>query len=749
MFDIQQWLPSWLGGDVRNGVELLRHLDACLGLDAVKAAAGAALSQGQSLAFELSAVPHGHFEAFIERLLGNAPEGLEACVAVHQRPAALEGTQAGWLGLTHGRPAREVRSYVFLRLARGAVSPPLVELLEAAGHVGRVASRQLAMDEVRALLQPWCLAVADSVSDNKRGSGVREASSMASLTLDAQRGACHPLQTLNIEPATDLESWSFARVTVAPRDVVERHVRKAHLQAQSGLPFLAPRDGVFPRAKELESAWLMGETVACHQVSVLLRGPALSVRDGVRMPAEQYRRHGFSCRVTQPAATQQLLEALPWLRDGARQARRMAAQSALLPLSALVPLLPALQRAKTRCAAAGQAGGLWLRDRFGAPCLLDARQSEGNYNTLILGLAGSGCTFLGNAVLGAHLAAGGRAWALRWGSSKIFDGEHGVEDIRLEPENVFSVNPLGGMPDIDAFFDALPVLKAWLHALADLEGEGATDRERAVFEHLVEPVLHSAWRDAGPELGLVRVLAELESHHLDGEMLASRIRKGLHGLAPAWFEGRSALDESARYLSFDTSGFEKLPQEMTLSRTMMALYSIALRRMPRAPAMMLLVDEADVLGSRGAARLLEVVLRRARWSGSQVVLTDHPFSADSRHQHSHHRAMDENCAHKLLLHSKTEYAHGWLERARGQDANALLRQVRTTWQRSSFVWLQEFRGQAEWLELELPPASCTVLGPRGPEYFVYRDARRQGLTSAQALELALQPPKKSASGPAG
>ncbi len=429
-----------------------------------------------------------------------------------------------------------------------------------------------------------------------------------------------------------------------------------------------------------------------------------------------------------------LAAALPWLTPSQRlwrlPAMRHPVPMSLARAAALMPFDAGLSLPERREDAPSARGALQVRNARGESVLLDARGPGRSSHVLIQGAAGAGNTYFAHAMLASHLAAGGHAWAVRWAREPLFDALHGLLEHPLDEGAPLSLNPLGGYQSLDALQDDMGLLLGWLLALAGLELrplENGCGDEAA--RHL-EEALHRAWQRQGERLDVEAVQHALDaSGHDTAHALAERLRTRLAGLDARWLAGRSPLLDERGSCAFDAQALSGSVWGELLCTTLLVLHARVAFEHDRRTSKMLVLDELALIGSTGATRLLEELLRRARPYGVQWVCVTGTFSAEPARQRPHERVLDAHSAFKLLLSGRLEDQRGWARRVASEaHEELLLRQVRThAGRRARALWVDEERGGVELLTLELAPLAHPVFGHDREVLLAWKKARREGL----------------------
>jgi hypothetical protein len=635
-------------------------------------------------------------ERFVADLLARLPSSSEIAVVTHSRPEIAtqqpkpesdEGTARlhTLLRPVPGQNTREVRSYLLVRSLHREEHPNWLNSVCESAHGSAVCVRALSGPAAARVLLDW----AGAHADESRTEG------WSSIAAEPQMHARHPMGSWQFDAPLGVETWECVTLRAGVQGCAAAHVRTTALVK-----------GLVPAARK-----------TLHEI------------------AKQYANHGLMPLRELQGKPQDVYPCLPWLHKLDRSTdRALKRKGCLLSSTEASRLLPLPAGASSLTLGEPRATSLRTLNNRGAVTHLGTWPT-GYHNMMLLGTPGAGLTYLGNAILAAHLAGGGQAWAVRGQESQVFDEVAGAHKVTLVPGQPISLNPLYGLQSESDYYDARAALLAWVMALA--EGNGADVPVTASDDgwHALSRALDTAWERVRGELRLSVILAELDHDCEAGRHLARTIRTKLEGLLPEWFKGPSAIDASAAYVSVDITGFSRTQHEHIIAATVLTLHTLETARLSRHRPKMLLVDEVGLLGDGAAYDLVQLALRRFRPLNGTAIFCSPPFSAKPDEQTSMQRVLTEYCANKVLMQGA--HMGGWFEWGKnifGRAGDL----VRSSMSSSRFLWVQEQQRMATLLELELSPEAQVTFAPSHWQLKNYRSARAEGLTIPQSLARGTQ-----------
>ncbi len=714
-----------------------------------------------ALAFELGrttrlAPPKGLVRALSMRL----PAGTEFTVATQRLRAELSfksATPSQWLTPEHLFAApqglREVRTFLFLRVPGAVDAAQVSREVEHLVRVCDLAVSALPLAQALAVLQRWSSAA--SVNDGDSSAIKYSSDSTPNVSHSCVHATPHPAYPTSAAEhplqrgkfLTPQERLALAQVETLECthfQLVDADGRKPPLSQMLKAPLFASKHVKQQRAKDRQSFerdWALGEPFASVRTSTIIRGAASAVEEATALYASNLRAGGFA---SMPASAS-LSGALPWLSPVVPE-RRVARTLRMLPrgMAHADLWLPLPHGAESGLYESKASENLRVRDTQEQPVCLDLKAFRGGSNVLLMGCAGSGRTTLANALMAAHLDAGGWGWNLGCQDNSVFADAHDTAEIHLTLDAPMSINPLWGLSTPETFYREEDVLCAWLLALSgkdDLPREEFSDTERIRLTTALESALSRAWQAHGPRLGLGAVLSALEHCEvgdvLAGLQYATDIRARLAGLDPLWFEGPSKLKSDSAYLSVNLSQVRTELAYTTLTHTLVALASREIAQRSPYESKMVTLDEVGLMGSRGASTLVRNALRRTRKHNATFVCTSNGIPAETASQSPHEEALDMGSPNKLLLNDVRNCTQLWLLRMGAVHEVYPYR----THSGAEFIWYNQTTGLSVLLELRPEPALLSLLGPIHAETQRYWAARRAGASADQALATCRQAPK--------
>lgn len=617
---------------------------------------------------------------------------------------------------------RELRTYLFLRR-------PLEPLQESFGDVLRNAwgfgdfdgtFSPLSGDKALAVIQPWAV-------ENGRAPG---AVSSRAAFVARQEGvhASHPLQLPTFDLADpSVESWEITTVTTPTWDALMQERRKA---------------------KPVVDTCSRG--LIQFRSAVLLASKDVPVDAALRERRARFHAAGFATHVI-PAGGAYASVVAPWLASMTERPMTLftsdiqaAARQIAVPrgLSPNAPPFLGDYSSRGRYDVKGQ--NLAALNLRGGQFPLGPPTGCEMSGTLIAGNAGSGLTYTANAMLAAHLAGGGLAWALREAPSSVFDDVHCATELVLSPQKPICLNPLGGFQAREDLSADLWLLRAWVYGLSVQGGDERQEPDQSRLA-AIEAAITDAWQRTGASLGLNEVIGALEAGSATHDEfwgrkaaeVAAALRRGTSSMAQEWFNGPSGIDTAAPYVSFTLSGFPAGSIEgQKIASTVLALHSQVAARDRGRQRRMVLLDSVDLLGDdEGARGVLRGSLIGARMYNVRHVITTRPFAASTPGDETSREALLWNlCPLKALMTFQGHHSESWLKALSREFTPQELstlgdRRVR------SFAWCCGSDGDHGLLPatLKFPVEASVLLAPAPHEAELYALARSQGHTAQEAL----------------
>jgi len=626
------------------------------------------------------------------KLLAVLPPAAEITFVTHTLPVsqeyvvatadnAIEERFSHLLAPAPGQASNCIRSYLLVRTPQGASSSPdwPGDAWEALIHA-YTPSRVLPGAEAAALLQTWCGAQADAEPSNV----------WICMVARPGPGCRHPLQTLSFGSAATSETWEAVSFRVA--------------QAGEGFTHLAS--------------------------SVVLKECDATLRNASSDLVEAYVHRGYSVgEMHRGQASEPITSAMAWLQPVKQLSRRH--KECLLLKEDVARQLPLPLSHPDTLPSEMQPFSLAAYDNLGAAMHLRSQHPYRRTHTLVMGYAGSGLTYLGNAFLAAHLRGGGHAWALRWQPAPIFDEVANAQVVNPTPDCQISLNPLSGLATAEQLWHVRPVLLSWLAMLAEVShGAEAADTRNTWYRHWLETALEKAWGQVRENLGLEHVLIELECLSPPAHELSERIRAKLKNLPAAWFEGASSTQSAARYVSVSPAELNT-PERETVAATVLALHYCAIVKTPRSVPKMLLIDEAGVLARDGVQELLSLVLRALLAENALAIICEKPFLAHKQNQSPLERVLDEQCENKVL--TSNMHHHCWRDRFVSMLGYAPGTPSSVAGRCAYLMWVQEQNRTAALLKLELGREAQVAFSANPWQGFAYKESRSQRTPVMAAL----------------
>jgi len=711
---LRELLPTWLGGPKRPNATALCRLSEHIrsqpdneDSELISVTIGREKWEGAIMELRL----FGNVTAvqdFSAQMLAAVPPHSEVSFITLSSPLAhLTQTESGTtsaqdrlaslLRPAPNRVAKRIRTYVLVRTKPGARPDDWLDAVRMAAQRNNIAHRSLSNVEASEFLSGW----------QGPRSAASEAAAWADLTLEPGTSSYHPLHMPNFDKRVNEETWETVTFAVNETGENARHVAS----------------------------------------SVVVFGAQPDVHQALAALIAKYHRRGIAVRATAYGQVgDEAVPRMPWLQPLSSKSKRQRKGEHSFDARRVAALLPFPLSGTDETPPNWQQYALPAFSNLGALTHLHGRPGQYGGHTLALGVAGSGATYMANAQLAAHLRGGGQAWALRWQDAPVFNevAEGTTYDIAVD--SAFSINPLSGIASEQHLWDVFSILRSWLAMLANNPPKSPFDRPNAPLTtteyFLLERALEKAWCCAGTELGLTFVLEELAQLSQEGSDLAGRIRARVNALPPEWFEGPNTVDITANYVSIHLGSLSTVHRELAAA-SMLVLHHRAIVSLPAQTPKLLVVDEAGMFGQEGAEHLLAAHLRTLRMRNAAAFICARPFSAEHKGQTPHERVLDEHCENKVLMycmHQEAEWATRY-ERALGYRITCAPPSRNGA---SRFIWVQEPRGSAAILELELCQEATVAFAPGPWREAAYREARAAGEPIENALKLAViaSPPKR-------
>ncbi|OJW46249.1 MAG: type-IV secretion system protein TraC [Alphaproteobacteria bacterium 41-28] len=250
--------------------------------------------------------------------------------------------------------------------------------------------------------------------------------------------------------------------------------------------------------------------------------------------------------------------------------------------------------------------------------------TEGNYNTCVVGRSGSGKSVFMQELMTSMLGMGGRVFVLDVGRSfektvKLLGGSY----IEFSTHSVICINPFSSIPsqDNEATSDALAMLKPILSLMAAPK-EGTTDLEDTYLEQAIQ----RAWGNKKNEATITDVAQFLLKHPDSvaitlGERLYPYTERGTYG---RFFNGPANIDLSDNLVVVE---LEELKERKDLQSVIVQMVILQISNSvylgDRKTPSCLILDEAwDMLRGKQSGVFIETAARRLRkYFGGLVVGT--------------------------------------------------------------------------------------------------------------------------------
>jgi conjugal transfer ATP-binding protein TraC len=255
------------------------------------------------------------------------------------------------------------------------------------------------------------------------------------------------------------------------------------------------------------------------------------------------------------------------------------------------------------------AGTLFF-SRRGHPALIDIYSSNGNYNFLISGSAGSGKSVAAQKILNDQMDMGAQAWVIEIGRSfeklcKVRKGTH----ITFSDTSRLGMNPYSMVEDFD---DELEELAA-IHAAMISPEDGLPAEDMAYLDEAIRSVYSEKGNKATPTDTYQFLNAQKsERQQMLARMMYNYTFDGAYGEI---FTGTSTVDLTDRFTVLELEDLQgkKGLRSVILLQLMFAIEREMYRKGNRDTRRIIFVDEAsELLKINSAATFLDGAYRRAR-----------------------------------------------------------------------------------------------------------------------------------------
>lgn len=253
--------------------------------------------------------------------------------------------------------------------------------------------------------------------------------------------------------------------------------------------------------------------------------------------------------------------------------------------------------------------GTVLLTRRGNAAMFDLFSSQGNYNFVISGGAGSGKSNFAQSLVDDQLSINARVWIIEIGRSfkKLCQARGGVH-MDFDENSDVCLNPFSMVEDLEEELDEL----AGIHATMISPKDPLGPEDMAFLKEAIRSVYGEKGKNASPTDTQKYLFAQKEPRN---QMLARMMHDfTIDGAYGRFFTGQANIDLGHRFMVLELEG---LQSRKTLQATVLLQLMFAIQRQMYSKGgsdrNILFVDEAsELLKIESSASFLEGAYRRAR-----------------------------------------------------------------------------------------------------------------------------------------
>lgn len=502
-----------------------------------------------------------------------------------------------------------------------------------------------------------------------------------------------------------------------------------HTEIGVFLSDLAQRDRDLTIAQEACEAGV-GLARIAHELVVF--APDGAAAGAAEMAKSVLNEAGLEGRIDAGLQLMGLMATLPLeAADGLMKDMKTARRTATVTRTAASHLLPAVGDCRGSGARAGHVrptpllllttrrGGLFGFDLFA--------NRNGNYNAVVAGTSGSGKSVLAQELVTSVLATGGRVWVFDVGESyrhcaELTDGQWLDFDA-----SGLCINPLDVAGDAMERIDELAqIVTVMANGDAPLELTQSEWLKRALLV-----VIETARRE-----GRTPTMTDLTLHLMRPENaaladVAVRLMPyAAGGRYAKWFDGPTNVNFDSPLVVLEMQALMQKPvlQSVALLILILRIFE-AIRVLPRDEKKLVVIDEAWRLLSGNTGRFVEWACRTLRKYGAGIVCISQ--SVEDFAVSSAARAMRMNADTVFLLRQKAAGVAAYTD---DPALRRLLAGLTTESERFSEVYVKSGDTPGVVARLALDPFCLTAYSTRADVFEAVKNAKREGLTSVEAIE---------------
>ncbi len=386
--------------------------------------------------------------------------------------------------------------------------------------------------------------------------------------------------------------------------------------------------------------------------------------------------------------------------------------------------------------------GMILMGRKGQIASWDPFETEGNFNTVIVGPSGSGKSVFMQDLLLNHLGQGDRVFILDLGRSfeklcYLLDGQHlefsSKSRLNLNPFSLIKVSP----ETLDAGLEMCSSILATMAMPAH-----KIDKERS---DLISAVVKQAWLQKGKEASVDTVVDILKDKKFQSELMtgaAESLQEGLkkftqQGSYSSYFYGPTPVDLSQNLVVVET---EELKSMTDLQAVILQIFMLTISNQvfigDRERRCVICIDEAwELLKSPQMEGFMESLARRLRkYNGALIIGTQDP---DDFNKSVGAKAVERNANWLGILGKSTESINTIKKNNLfnlDPFKEAALESLRMEEGKYSEVFLlNKGTGFSSINQLKLDPFSAMLYSTKADEFQAVQELQKHGLNTEESI----------------
>ena len=311
---------------------------------------------------------------------------------------------------------------------------------------------------------------------------------------------------------------------------------------------------------------------------------------------------------------------------------------------------------------------MMLYGRRGEPLFWNPfKNTEGNYNTAVIGKSGSGKSVFMQDLVTSFRGFGGKVFVIDDGrsfmnSARLQGGEFiefsDKSDICLNPFSIVDEEAMKAKPEYKG--EVISLIKSMVKQMC--EGQAGTEKITMIQDRFIEEAVQKTWDVKGSSASISDVQNYFKEHSdprahdlaILIQPFAKDVKDGSAGIYNRFFEGKSNIKLNNPFMVFELAELKnKKDFQAIVLMFLMFLVSENMYFGDRKTPITLLIDEAwDLLHGEGSKAFIEGLARRARkYCGNIITGTQ---SVNDYYKTSATIAAFENTDWIILLAQKKE-----------------------------------------------------------------------------------------------